>query len=137
MSNVDLADRVALSPTPCLRRVKRLEGEGIIERYRAELNREKLGFGITAFVHVNIERHTPEATRRFVDSVNKIDEVVGCHILTGSFDFLLEVVAETLEAYSTVMLERLGALPGVSALQTSFALKSTKRGQALPLHHPG
>src|SRR5690606_38969234 len=110
ISNVDLADRVALSPTPCLRGVKRLEEQGIIEGYRAELSRQRLGFGVTAFVHVNIERHTPKATKTFLDSVNQIDEVVSCHILTGSFDFLLEIVAESLEAYSNVMLERLGAL---------------------------
>ncbi len=135
VSNVELADRIALSPTPCLRRVKRLEEEGLIACYRAELDRKKIGFSVTAFVHVNIDKHGPEATKAFLDAADSIEEIIACHILTGTFDFLLEVVAETLDAYSNVMLDRLGGLPGVTALQTSFALKSTKRSQVLPLGH--
>ena len=135
ISNVELADRVALSPTPCLRRVKRMEEAGMIVGYRAELDRRAIGLGVTAFVSINIERHGPEATRAFLDAVSGIDEVVACHVLTGAFDFLLEVVTPTLDEYSDVMLERLGGLPGVTALQTMIALKSTLRPRALPLRH--
>jgi Lrp/AsnC family leucine-responsive transcriptional regulator len=135
LSNVELAERVALSPTPCLRRVKRLEDEGVIAFYRAELDRRKLGLGVTAFVCVNIAEHGPKATEHFLASVDAIDEIVTCHVLSGQFDFLLEVVTPTLDHYASVMLDRLGGLPGVSALQTSFALRSIKGVRRLPLGH--
>lgn len=135
ISNVELAERVALSPTPCLRRVKRMEEAGLIVGYRAELDRRAVGLGVTAFVSINIERHGPEATKAFVEAVSNIDAVVACHVLTGSFDFLLEVVTPTLDEYSDVMLERLGGLPGVTSLQTMIALKSQWRPRTLPLDH--
>lgn len=137
LSNVDLAERVALSPTPCLRRVKRLEDEGVIAFYRAELDKTKLGLGVTAFVCINIRDHGPKATEAFLSSVDLIDEIVACHVLSGQFDFLLEVVTQTLDHYATVMLDRLGGLPGVSALQTSFSLRTTKGTRRLPLAHLG
>lgn len=137
VSNVDLAQRVALSPTPCLRRVKRLEAEGVITGYRAELDRRSIGLGVTAFVHINIDKHGPEVTRTFLAAVEAIDEVIACHALTGRFDFLLEVVTGTMDEYADVMLDRLGGLPGVSAIQTSFSLRSTKRRRKLPLGHLG
>jgi Lrp/AsnC family leucine-responsive transcriptional regulator len=137
LSNVELAERVALSPTPCLRRVKRLEDEGVIAFYRAELSKKPLGLGVTAFVCINISDHGPKATEAFLSSVELIEEIVACHVLSGQFDFLLEVVAETLDHYASVMLDRLGGLPGVSALQTSFALRTTKGQRRLPLGHLG
>lgn len=135
LSNVELAAKIALSPTPCLRRVKQLEQDGVIERYQAQLNRSRIGLAITAFVHINLDQHGPLVTRAFLLGVEAIDEIVSCHVVTGPFDFLLEVVTPTLEDYSNVMLERLGGLPGVKGLQTSFALRSTKDGQRLPLSH--
>lgn len=137
LSNVELAEQVALSPTPCLRRVKRLEDEGVIACYRAELDKRKLGLGVTAFVCINIGDHGPKATEAFLSSVELIEEIVACHVLSGQFDFLLEVVTETLDHYASVMLDRLGGLPGVSALQTSFALRTTKSRRKLPLGHLG
>jgi Lrp/AsnC family leucine-responsive transcriptional regulator len=133
ISNVELAERVTLSPTPCLRRVKRLEDEGVIAFYRAELDKKQLGLGVTAFVFINISDHGPKATEAFLSNVELIDEIVTCHVLSGQFDFLLEVATETLEHYASVMLDRLGGLPGVSALQTSFALRTVKRQRILPL----
>lgn len=135
ISNVELAERVALSPTPCLRRVKRLEDEGVIALYRAELDKRQLGLGVTAFVCINISDHGPKATEAFLSSVELIDEIVACHVLSGQFDFLLEVVTQNLDHYASVMLDRLGGLPGVSALQTSFALRSSKPYRRLPLGH--
>ncbi len=137
LTNVELAERVALSPTPCLRRVKRLEDEGVIAFYRAELDRRQLGLGVTAFVFINIAEHGPKATELFLTSVDAIDEIVACHVLSGQFDFLLEVVTPTLDHYASVMLDRLGGLPGVSALQTSFALRTVKAARRLPLAHIG
>ena len=135
ISNVELAERVALSPTPCLRRVKRLEEAGLITRYRAELDRRAIGLGVTAFIYVNIDDHGPAATQAFITATEGIAQIVACHVLTGSFDFMLEVVTPTLDDYAQVMLDRLGGLPGVSALQTCFALRSIRRGQDLPLGH--
>lgn len=135
ISNVALAERVALSPTPCLRRVKRLEDAGLISRYRAELNRRAIGLDVTAFVYVNIDSHGPAATQAFVDATKVIDQIIACHVLTGAFDFMLEVVTPTLDDYANVMLDRLGGLPGVGALQTCFALRSIRSGQDLPLGH--
>lgn len=103
--------------------------------YRAELDRRALGLGVTAFVFVNIERHGPRATQAFVDAALAIDQIVACHVLSGSYDFLLEVVARSLDDYADVMLARLGGLPGVSGLQTSFALRTLKQGPTLPLSH--
>lgn len=137
LTNVELAERVALSPTPCLRRVKRLEDEGVIAFYRAELDRRQLGLGVTAFVFINIAEHGPKATELFLTSVDAINEIVACHVLSGQFDFLLEVVTPTLDHYASVMLDRLGGLPGVSALQTSFALRTVKAARRLPLAHIG
>jgi Lrp/AsnC family leucine-responsive transcriptional regulator len=137
ISNVELAERVTLSPTPCLRRVKRLEDEGVIAFYRAELDKKQLGLGVTAFVCINISDHGPKATEAFLSSVEMIEEIVACHVLSGQFDFLLEVVTETLDHYASVMLDRLGGLPGVSALQTSFALRTTKVRRSLPLSQLG
>lgn len=135
ISNVDLAERVALSPTPCLRRVKRLEEQGVIAGYRAELDRRALDLGVTAFVFINIERHGPASTQDFTAAALAIDQVVACHVLSGSFDFLLEVVACSLDDYAKVMLERLGGLPGVNSLQSCFALRTLKQGTELPLSH--
>lgn len=135
ISNVELADRVALSPTPCLRRVKRMEEAGLIVRYSAELNRREIGLGVTAFIYVNIERHGPKATKAFIVATEAIPQIIACHALTGTFDFMLEVVTPTLDDYANIMLEQLGGLPGVAALQTCFALRTIKRGQDLPLMH--
>jgi Lrp/AsnC family leucine-responsive transcriptional regulator len=133
LSNVDLAAKVSLSPTPCLRRVKRLEEEGIIHGYRAQLNRRKIGLEVTAFVYINLHEHGPQAGREFLTSAAQVEEIVSCYIVTGAFDFLLEVVTPNLEVYSSVMLDRLGGLPGVKALQTSFVLRCVKEHQQLPL----
>jgi len=135
ISNVELAERVALSPTPCLRRVKRLEDAGLIARYRAELDRRAIGLGVTAFVYVNIDNHGPAATQAVIAATEGIPQIIACHVLTGAFDFMLEVVTPTLDDYANVMLDRLGGLPGVSALQTSFALRSIRSGRELPLGH--
>lgn len=135
ISNVELAERVALSPTPCMRRVKRLEDAGLIRRYRAELDRRAIGLGVTAFVYVNIDSHGPAATRAFITATERIDQIIACHVLTGAFDFMLEVVTPTLDEYANVMLDRLGGLPGVAALQTCFALRTIRNGQDLPLSH--
>src|SRR6266550_2605505 len=92
LSNVELADRVGLSPSPCLRRVKRLEREGFIEAYRATLHRTRIGLGLTVFIGVKIDGHANERAEIFQETVVAMPEIVACHLVTGEADYLLEVV---------------------------------------------
>ena len=135
LTNVELADRIGLSPAPCLRRVKALEDAGVIEGYRARLNRHAIGLGVLAFVEVHLERHTDGITDKFLAAVNKVPEVVRCYLMTGSLDFLLEVAAKDLDAYADFAMNSLLKLPGVKDVRSSFVLKEVKATDALPLHH--
>lgn len=137
ITTVELADRIGLSPTPCTRRLHRLESEGVIAGYCAVLNRKYVGFGVTAIVHINIDKHGFENTESFRKAIEEIPEIVSCHALAGSFDFILEVVAEDLEHYSNTMLHKLGDLPGVSFLQSTFSLRRMKDHAILPLSRIG
>lgn len=133
LSNVELADRIGLSPSPCLRRVKRLESEGIIEGYTARINREKIGMGVTVFVSVGLDRHREEEAERFRKAVVRLPQVVSCHAISGESDFLLEIVVADLNQYSEFVLKRLRRIPGVKDLHSSFSLETMKAGTALSL----
>src|SRR6185312_16969162 len=99
LSNVALAERVHLSPSPCLRRLKALEHDGVIDGYRAVLDREAVGLGLTVFVEVKVEGHSDRLAEAIQAAVNAMPEVVACHIVSGAADFLLEVVVPDLRAY--------------------------------------
>ncbi|WP_240096929.1 Lrp/AsnC family transcriptional regulator [Thermomonas flagellata] len=129
----ELAERVALSPSPCWRRVRRLEQAGVISGYHARLDAGRLGLGITAFVSVVMGSHTREVARAFEAAVQDIPEVIACHNVSGEYDFLLEVVAPDLAAYGEFARSVLQALPGVRALHSSFALKPIKTARRLPI----
>ena len=131
LSNVELAARIGLSPSPCLRRVKRLEAEGVIEGYAAKINRVKVGKGVTAFVEVGLERHREEEAERFRKVVLRLPEVVSCHSISGESDFLLEIASEDLNHFSEFVLKRLRRIPGVKNLHTSFALETMKNAASL------
>ena len=133
LSNVELADRIGLSPSPCLRRVKRLEAEGIIEGYGARINRAKVGVGVTVFVAVGLERHREEEAERFRKVVQRLRQVISCHAISGESDFLLEIVVSDLHEYSEFVLKKLRRIPGVKDLHSSFALEAMKTGTGLPL----
>jgi Lrp/AsnC family leucine-responsive transcriptional regulator len=135
LSNVDLAERIGLSPSPCLRRVKRLEREGYIESYRAHLDRNLVGLGFTVFVGVRIEGHANDRAEGFEEAVLGMREVIACHMVSGSVDYLLEVVVPDLPHYKKFLLDRLLALPIVREVQSSIALNTLKAGAALPLEH--
>lgn len=137
LSNVELADRIGLSPSPCLRRVKRLEAEGVIEGYSARINREKIGMGVTVFVSVGLERHREEEAERFRRAVVRLPQVVSCHAISGESDFLLEIVVADLNQYSEFVLKRLRRIPGVKDLQSSFSLETMKARISLPPQVPG
>ena len=132
LTNAELAERVHLSASACLRRVQRLEREGVIAGYRAEVDPERLGLGLQAFVRVQLARHDSEAIAAFVDFVNGWDEVVACHALTGDMDYLLQIVVQDLEHFSRFLLDRLLNQAGVADVNSSFVLRTVKafRGHA-------
>lgn len=134
LTNAELAEQVGLSLSPCWRRLKRLEEIGVIEGYQAVLNRKVLGLGVTAFVRIDIERHTPVFERKFEEAIANLPEVVSCHVISGEGAFMLVVVCESLESYSKFALDTLMALPGVKDTQTSFSLKEVKSSSVLPLN---
>ena len=136
LTNHELAEQVGLSASPCWRRVKRLEAEGAIRGYQAVLDQRRLGLGVTVFVSVSIERNDTAAHRAFEQAVLGRPEIVACHIVGGQHDFLLQVVAEDLDAYAEFALHVLGQLPGVREIHSSFVLKEVKPLLRLPLRRP-
>ena len=131
--NVELAERVGLSPSPCLRRLKQLEASGIVRGYVALLDRKRLGFGVEAFVQVSLERHQDRFDKAFRKAVLSHPEIVGCYVRTGEMDYLLHVLARDLEAYGRFTLEVLLKMPGVKDVRSSLALEVVKDSTALPL----
>jgi Lrp/AsnC family transcriptional regulator, leucine-responsive regulatory protein len=130
---VDLAERVALSPTACQRRVRQLEESGVITGYRAMLNRTALGLSIEAFIQVNIERQSKDVTERFEAAVQELPEVRACYVMTGDLDFLLHVNVADLKAFSEFAMRTLIALPGVKDVRSSIVLESPKPDEGLAL----
>jgi Lrp/AsnC family leucine-responsive transcriptional regulator len=137
LANVDLAEKIGLSPSPCLRRVKRLEHEGYIDTYRASLDRAKVGLGFTVFVGGRIESHANDRAGGFEDTVLAMPEVIACHMVSGTMDYLLEVVVPSLAHYQKFLIGRLLALPIVREVQSSIAISTLKAGAPLPLDHLG
>jgi len=135
ISNVALADRVGLSASPCLRRVKRLEREGYIEAYRAVLRRERIGLGLSVFLGVKIEGHANKPALAFEKAVVQMPEVVACHLISGEVDYLLEVVVPDLAAYRRFLVRKLLELPAVREVRSSIAIETLKANAPLPLAH--
>lgn len=129
----EVAQTAGLSATPCQRRIKILEEDGVIRGYRAVVDRAKVGLGVTAFVLIDMVHHTKADTRRFSEAVGQIPEVIGCHALAGNHDFLLEVAVSDLSSYSELMFARLGSLPGVKNIVTCFSLAVVKEQARLPI----
>lgn len=135
LSNAELAQRIGLSAAPTWRRVQRLEQQGVITGYRAELDRRRIGLGVLAFVRVDAERNNAAATRALEDAIRALPEVLACHYISGTGTFDLQVVATDLDAYSRWAMDTLFKLPNVKDLHTSFSLGEVKAGAALPLAH--
>ena len=134
--NAELAERVHLSASACLRRVQRLERDGVIAGYRAELDPEHLGLGLHAFVRVQLRQHDPQTVEAFARSVNEWDEVVACNALTGDMDYLLQVMVRDLDHFSRFLLDRLLGQAGVEDVNSSFVLRTVKPMRGLPLPPP-
>jgi len=135
LSNAELAARIGLSAAPTWRRVRRLEAEGYISGYRAELDRRRIGLGVLAFVRVDTERASGAAMRALEDAVRALPQVVACHYVSGSGTFELQVIATDLDAYARFSVETLLNLPNVKDIHTRFSLGEVKAAAALPLEH--
>ena len=139
LTNQEVAERVNLSPSPCLRRIKHLEESGVIRQYVALLDPDKIGLGLLAYVNVRLERHssprgaTKSPRADFAASVANWPEVVACYAMTGEMDFLLRVHVEDMEHFSHFMMETLLKHPAVLDVKSSFALQRLKDTTALPL----
>jgi Lrp/AsnC family leucine-responsive transcriptional regulator len=133
ISNAALAERLHLSPSPCLRRLRSLESDGVISGYRALLDRGKLGLGLTVFVELKVDGHSDRSAAAISERLSAAPEVVSAHIVSGSADFLLEVVVADLAAYERLMFETLLKLPNVSDVRSNFALRTVKPAGPLPL----
>ncbi len=134
MPNVALAEQIGMSPSPCLRRLKQLEDSGVIARYAAILDREKLGLGIMAFVEVKVPQIAEASiVELFKDAVRREPSIIGCYLTAGQFDFLLTVVAQDMMAYSALAQNVLLRLPGVQDMRSSFVLEAIKDTTTLPI----
>lgn len=129
---VQLAEQVGLSPTPCKRRLERLEASGVIAGYSAQIDRKTAGFGITAFVSVELERQDAARIAAFQKEVALFDEVVTGTLMTGAQDFLLEVAVESLEEFETFLQTRLMALDGLRVVRSRFALRKFIERERIP-----
>jgi Lrp/AsnC family transcriptional regulator, leucine-responsive regulatory protein len=135
LTNVELAERVGLSPSPCLRRVKRLERQGHIDCYRAVLQRGRVGLGLTVFIGVKIEGHANDRAETFEEVIVAMPEVVACHLVAGDVDYLLEVVVPDLEHYQRYLVNKLLSLSIVREVRSNIAIQALKAGAPLPLDH--
>ena len=136
ISNLELAEQVGLSPTPCSRRVRRLEESGIIRRHVTLLNQSMLGLKLTAYIGISMDRHTPDRFEAFEAELASYPEVMECSVVTGqSSDYLLKAVVPDMEYYEKFLLGRLTRIPGVTGVHSSFELRRVIQRTELPLDH--
>lgn len=133
ITNVSLAESVNLSPAPCLRRVRELEKSGIIKSYTTLLDPEKLGWDVSVFIEVRLERQVESDLRIFEEIIERFPEVMECYLMTGTSDYLLRVVAKDLKSLQTFITDKLAGTPNVANLRSSIALKQVKYKTALPI----
>lgn len=133
LSNVELARRVHLSPSPCLARVKALEAGGVIQRYVALANATALGLGLNVFINISLKTQNKEALAEFEQRIAEHDEVMECYLMTGDADYLLRVVVPDLAAYERFLMARLTRIRGIASIKSSFALRSVKYRTDLPI----
>ena len=130
LSHQELADRIGLSASPCARRVRKLETEGYITGYGAEIDETKLGFSFSVFISVRLDRQIDDRLVAFEREVGRCPEVVDCWLMTGSFDYLLRVSVRDLEEFEHFLTRRLTTLPGVASLESSIPIRRVKRTAA-------
>lgn len=123
LSNVDLADRVGLSPSPCLRRVKLLEEQGVIAGFAAVVNRDAYGLGLTVFVEITVARHSQENASVMEERLTRVPGLVACHMVSGDADFLAELAVANLKAYERILTEHILTIEGVARIRSNFSLR--------------
>ena len=133
LTNVELAGRVSLSPSPTLSRVKKLEADGVISRYVALVDPHALGLKVNVFVRVSLEKQEAAALEHFEKAVSHFDEVMEVYLMTGDEDYLLRIVVADIQALERFILENLTRIPGIKNIKSSFALKQVKYKTALPI----
>lgn len=132
ITNAELADKVGLSPTPCLRRLRRLEADKIILGYYTEINREALGINVTVIILVKLEREDDVTLREFEAAIKQRSEVIECYLVTGKFDYFLRVMVPSLSAYETFLSETMLRMPNIATVESSFTLREVERKTILP-----
>ena len=134
ISNQELAERIGLSPSPCLRRVRALEEAGLITGYRALVDAGRLGLSLMALIHISMDRHTPERFERFEAAVRALPQVLECLLITGQeADYQLKVIVRDMDAYQDLLLHRITRIEGVSGVHTSFVLRRVLDRTTIPL----
>ena len=132
LSNVELARRVHLSPSPCLARVKALEAAGVIRRYVALMDPQSLGLGLNVFINISLKAQSKEALAVFEQRIAEHDEVMECYLMTGDSDYLIRVAVTDIAALERFILEQLTPIPGIEKIRSSFTLKQVRYKTALP-----
>jgi len=135
LTNIELAKRVHLSPSPCLTRVKALEAAGVIDRYVALVNPKQLGLNLSVFISISLKEQSKSALAEFEQRIAEHDEVMECYLMTGDSDYLIRVAVADITALEKFILEQLTPIPGIEKIRSSFALKQVRYKTALPLPH--
>jgi DNA-binding Lrp family transcriptional regulator len=133
LTNVELARRVHLSPSPCLARVKALEAAGVIERYVALASAKALGLGLNVFINISLKTQSKESLADFERRIGEHEQVMECYLMTGDSDYLIRVAVPDIAALERFILEQLTPIPGIEKIRSSFALKQVRYKTALPL----
>jgi Lrp/AsnC family leucine-responsive transcriptional regulator len=133
ITNAQLSKEIGLSPAPTLERVKKLEQAGIISSYHAKLDPDKISLGVSTFVQVSLRGHNKENIDEFVKSINKIEEIIECHHITGSGDFILKIMAKDISSYQKLMLEKVSDIKVVDSMQSMVILSTFKDSKVLPI----
>ena len=133
ITNAQLSKEIGLSPAPTLERVKKLENSGIIKSYHAKLNTDKIGMSVSTFVYATLKGHNKQNIEVFIDAISKIEEIIECHHVTGSGDFVLKVIAQDISSYQKLMLEKVSDISVVDNLQSMVILSTFKDSKVLPI----
>lgn len=133
ITNAQLSKEIGLSPAPTLERVKKLENMGVINSYHAKLDTSKIGLGVTTFVLVTLVGHNRENIEQFIREIDKVDEVIECHHITGAGDFILKIISKDIPAYQKLMLEKVSDIKVVDNMQSMVVLSTFKDSKVMPI----
>ena len=134
ISNQDLADRIGLSPSPCLRRVRALEEAGVIKGYRAQIDAKALGYTLMALIYISMDKHTPDRFEHFEKEISQFSEVLECLLITGQdADYQIKVIVRDMDAFQDLLLNRITGIPGVTGVHSSFVLRRVVDKTTVPI----